>query len=111
MNHMVTLPDGTKVPAIGQGTWFLGEKKSTFEQEREALIAELYGKVAPEDVVDPSVKLDEEGNIVEEEVETDVAEGVEGSLEQIAETDEKIAQTDVDITENEDKTSIDNVEG
>ena len=79
--------------------------------EREALIAELYGKVAPEDVVDPSVKLDEEGNIVEEEVETDVAEGVEGSLEQIAETDEKIAQTDVDITENEDKTSIDDVEG
>lgn len=79
--------------------------------EREALIAELYGKVDPEDVIDPSVKLDEEGNIVEEEVETDVAEGVEGSLEQIAETDEKIAQTDVDVTENEDKTSIDDVEG
>lgn len=78
--------------------------------EREALIAELYGKVDPEDVIDPSVKLDEEGNIVED-VETDVAEGVEGSLEQIAETDEEIAQTDVDTTENEDKTSIDDVEG
>lgn len=78
--------------------------------EREALIAELYGKVDPEDVIDPSVKLDEEGNIVED-VETDVAEGVEGSLEQIAETDEEIAQNDVDTTENEDKTSIDDVEG
>lgn len=77
--------------------------------EREALIAELYGKVDPEDVIDPSVKLDEEGNIVED-VETDVAEGVEGSLEQIAETDEEIAQNDVDTTENEDKTSIDDVE-
>lgn len=77
--------------------------------EREALIAELYGKVDPEDVIDPSVKLDEEGNIVED-VETDIAEGVEGSLEQIAETDEEIAQTDVDTTENEDKTSIDDVE-
>ena len=77
--------------------------------EREALIAELYGKVDPEDVIDPSVKLDEEGNIVED-VETDVAEGVEGSLEQIAETDEEIAQNDVDTTENEDKPSIDDVE-
>lgn len=77
--------------------------------EREALIVELYGKVDPEDVIDPSVKLDEEGNIVED-VETDVAEGVEGSLEQIAETDEEIAQTDIDTTENEDKTSIDDVE-
>ena len=77
--------------------------------EREALIAELYGKVDPEDVIDPSVKLDEEGNIVED-VETDVAEGVEGSLEQIAETDEEIAQNYVDTTENEDKTSIDDVE-
>lgn len=77
--------------------------------EREALIAELYGKVDSEDVIDPSVKLDEEGNIVED-VETDVAEGVEGSLEQIAETDEEIAQNDVDTTENKDKTSIDDVE-
>ena len=63
MNHMVTLPDGTKVPAIGQGTWFLGEKKSTFEQEREALIAgvgagmtlidtaEMYGNGKAEELI------------------------------------------------------------
>lgn len=39
MDRMVTLPDGAAVPAIGQGTWFLGEQRSQFEQEREALRA------------------------------------------------------------------------
>lgn len=63
MNHMVTLPDGTKVPAIGQGTWFLGERKSAFEQEKEALItgvgagmtlidtAEMYGNGKAEELI------------------------------------------------------------
>lgn len=36
---MVTLPDGTAVPAIGQGTWFLGERASAAEQEKQALTA------------------------------------------------------------------------
>lgn len=39
MKHMVTLPDGTAVPAIGQGTWFLGERTSAAEQEKQALTA------------------------------------------------------------------------
>lgn len=39
MNRQVRLPDGTDVPAVGQGTWFLGEKTSLFEQEKEALTA------------------------------------------------------------------------
>lgn len=39
MKHVVTLPDGTKVPALGQGTWFLGERKALQEQEKQALIA------------------------------------------------------------------------
>lgn len=39
MSRQVRLPDGTAVPAIGQGTWFLGEKTSLFEQEKEALTA------------------------------------------------------------------------
>lgn len=26
MNQYVTLPDGMTVPALGQGTWFLGEQ-------------------------------------------------------------------------------------
>ena len=37
MERFVTLPDRTKVPALGQGTWFLGEHKARLEQEKEAL--------------------------------------------------------------------------
>lgn len=63
MKHMVTLPDGTKVPGIGQGTWFLGERKSSFEQEKQALTAgvgagmtlldtaEMYGSGKAEDLI------------------------------------------------------------
>lgn len=69
--------------------------------EREALIAELYGKVDPEDVVDPS-KVDEEGNPVCTP-ETDFVEGVESAVEQIAQTDEEIAQIEVESDENVDK--------
>lgn len=39
MERYVTLPDGASVPAIGQGTWFLGEQRSQMEQEKEALTA------------------------------------------------------------------------
>lgn len=42
MKHMVTLPDGTAIPAIGQGTWFLGERKAALEQEKEALTAGMH---------------------------------------------------------------------
>src|SRR5438046_4375552 len=34
---MVTLPDGTGVPALGQGTWRIGEKKSAHADEVAAL--------------------------------------------------------------------------
>ena len=39
MERNVLLPDGTSIPAIGQGTWFLGEQKAQYEQEKEALTA------------------------------------------------------------------------
>ena len=39
MERYVILPDGTSVPAIGQGTWFLGEQKNQVEQEKDALTA------------------------------------------------------------------------
>lgn len=39
MERHVTLPDGASVPAIGQGTWFLGEQRTRMEQEKEALTA------------------------------------------------------------------------
>lgn len=42
MNRMVTLPDGAKVPALGQGTWFLGEQKAKAAQEQEALTAGIH---------------------------------------------------------------------
>lgn len=77
--------------------------------ERETLIAELYGKVDPADVVDPSVVVDDEGNVIEN-VQTDVVEGVEDAIEEIAENNEEIAQNDVDLDENENKTSVEDKE-
>ena len=77
--------------------------------EREALIAELYGKVDPADVVDPTVAVDDEGNVIES-VQTDVVEGVEDAIEEIAENNEEIAQNDVDLNENEDKTAFESKE-
>ena len=63
MKHMVTLPDGVKVPAIGQGTWFLDERKLALEQEKQALTAgigagmtlidtaEMYGSGKAEELI------------------------------------------------------------
>ena len=39
MKHTVTLRNGVQVPALGLGTWFLGENKSARERERESLRA------------------------------------------------------------------------
>lgn len=73
--------------------------------EREALIAELYGKVDPADVVDPTVAVDDEGNLIETATETDIVEGVEDAIEEIAVTDDEIAQNEVVDVENDDKTT------
>lgn len=63
MKHIVTLPDGVKVPAIGQGTWFLDERKLALEQEKQALTAgigagmtlidtaEMYGSGKAEELI------------------------------------------------------------
>lgn len=68
MNKMVTLSDGTKVPALGQGTWFLGERKAAFDREKEALTAgveagmilidsaEMYGSGKAEELVGETIK-------------------------------------------------------
>ena len=37
MKHTVTLRNGVQVPALGLGTWFLGENKSAREREQESL--------------------------------------------------------------------------
>lgn len=73
--------------------------------EREALVSELYGKVDPADIVDPSM-VDDEGNLIETAPETDVVEGVESAIEEIAVTDDEIAQNEVVDVENDDKTTV-----
>ena len=73
--------------------------------EREALVAELYGKVDPADIVDPSM-VDDEGNLIESAPETDVVEGVESAIEEIAITDDEIAQNEVVDVENDDTTTV-----
>jgi len=59
----VTLPDGTKVSALGQGTWFIGENTSKREEEIKSLrlglelgmnlidTAEMYGEGLSEELV------------------------------------------------------------
>ncbi|RYL88529.1 aldo/keto reductase [Sporolactobacillus sp. Y61] len=64
----VTLPDGTKVPAVGQGTWHMGDDPSKRKQEIEALrtgvdlgmvlidTAELYGYGKSENLVGEAIR-------------------------------------------------------
>lgn len=63
----VTLPDGTKVPALGQGTWFMGESPTKLKQELDALrlgidqgltlidTAEMYADGGAEKVVGKAI--------------------------------------------------------
>ena len=37
MSRQVRLPDGTLVPALGQGTWHMGERKAAARAEVAAL--------------------------------------------------------------------------
>ncbi|MDF7667550.1 aldo/keto reductase [Orbaceae bacterium ESL0727] len=64
----ITLPDGTIVPALGQGTWFMGESKAAEQQEIGALklgiehgltlidTAEMYAEGGSERVVGKAIK-------------------------------------------------------
>jgi len=64
----VTLKDGTKMPRLGMGTWFLGEQLSTRQRELEALkggldagiqlidTAEMYGNGASERLVGQAIR-------------------------------------------------------
>jgi len=63
MTRCVRLPDGTEVPALGQGTWHMGESARAAEQEVAALklgielgmtlidTAEMYGNGRAEELV------------------------------------------------------------
>ena len=37
MKHTVTLANGAVVPALGQGTWYLGENRAQRQQEIEGI--------------------------------------------------------------------------
>jgi diketogulonate reductase-like aldo/keto reductase len=64
----VQLPDGTHVPALGQGTWGMGERKSAYNDEVAALrlgidlgmtlidTAEMYGEGGAEKVVADAIE-------------------------------------------------------
>jgi diketogulonate reductase-like aldo/keto reductase len=65
--HTISLPDGTAIPALGQGTWELGEDRNRRAGEIEALrlgvdlgmtlidTAEMYGDGAAEELIAEAV--------------------------------------------------------
>lgn len=67
MEKLVALPDKTLVPAIGQGTWLLGEQRGKREKEAEALkagidagmtlidTAEMYGNGKSEELIGEAI--------------------------------------------------------
>ena len=68
MKKTVRLPDGTLLPAIGQGTWFLGEGRADPNEEQMALragigaglclidTAEMYGSGRSESLIGQAIK-------------------------------------------------------
>lgn len=64
----VSLPDGTPMPRLGMGTWYLGERASTHDEELAALragldagvrlidTAEMYGNGAAEELVGEAIR-------------------------------------------------------
>jgi len=67
MNKTVTFRNGVTVPALGQGTWFLGEDPRTHDEELAALragidsgmtlidTAEMYGSGLSEELVGEAI--------------------------------------------------------
>ena len=65
--HMVTLPDGERIPSLGQGTWYMGDDAGRQQEEIESLrlgvslgmtlidTAEMYGEGASERLVGKAV--------------------------------------------------------
>lgn len=67
-NKLVSLPDGTSIPALGQGTWYLGESNKNRDREIKTLrlgielgitlidTAEMYGNGGVELLVHEAIK-------------------------------------------------------
>lgn len=68
LKHQVTLKNGIQVPAIGQGTWYLGDHEETRSREIEAIqagvdagmtlidTAEMYGNGRSESLVGEAIR-------------------------------------------------------
>ena len=66
--NTILLPDGTAIPKVGQGTWYLGEDPHKRASELEALqwgiengltlidTAEMYGEGASEELVGEAIR-------------------------------------------------------
>ncbi len=66
--NTILLPDGTQIPKVGQGTWYLGEDPGKRASETEALqwgvengltlidTAEMYGEGASEELVGEAIR-------------------------------------------------------
>ena len=66
--HVVTMPDGTSLPRLGQGTWYMGENPQMKDKEIKALqlgielgmtlidTAEMYGNGDSERLVGEAIK-------------------------------------------------------
>ena len=71
----VMLPDGTAVPSLGQGTWFLGEQKKKRSEELESLkagisagmtlldTAEMYGNGKAEELLGEAIQSFNRGSL------------------------------------------------
>lgn len=75
MEHMVKLAASGRVPALGQGTWYLGDEPAKREQEVEALregirqgmklidTAEMYGRGNSEKLVGDAIRIFERKDV------------------------------------------------
>lgn len=68
ISHTISLADGSVVPALGQGSWYLGETPSKYEQEIKAIrtgidegmylldTAEMYGSGLSETMIGDAIR-------------------------------------------------------
>ena len=75
MKHTVTLANGAVVPALGQGTWYLGENRAQRQQEIEGIrqgiaagmtlidTAEMYGSGAAEDMLGEALSTEDRSKL------------------------------------------------
>lgn len=73
--HNISLPDGSLMPKLGQGTWYMGEEHNQWKQEVEALrlglemgmtlidTAEMYGDGRSEELVGEAISRYERTNV------------------------------------------------